>query len=487
MAKPKIIKGINVQKYAKDNLSKVLNSFDKIYINRTDKIRQTVEKDVKTNLTPYKKYMSSLLKILHNSKVKTKQEDFQKFLTDLGATTRPDGSVDPNVDADIKTVMGAFNKLVPVSDRINKRIKSKGEIVSQGDQQAHKDFTVLSAQAFIVYTKIQADIDRGYASKVPVGKTQGKPNNNTTVKRVLSGAKQADLAEYFRQMWITAKAVSDMPKSVYDGSNNYQSIQNALEYYFENTTQAQHEANKIKQVDILTGKATQKVSVELQDDQSALEELIGRNRYRKIRSIKEEPGYKKALSSVDWTKLQGSNPLEGELLKQFTDLAAGKKPRKYNSRSKESQKTKAKKKAVAKNELKPLIAAALATGAFKRASMPKKRKRQTEGGVTNQRELNKLKLKINSRLPAQVRRNMGRPALINQTGRFSNSVALTELRQGPQTLIGKYTYMLNPYETFENEGEKQWPTGFNPKPLISQSIRDLALQYTEQKFTLRRD
>ena len=55
MAKPKIIKGINVQKYAKDNLSKVLNSFDKIYINRTDKIRQTVEKDVKTNLTPYLK------------------------------------------------------------------------------------------------------------------------------------------------------------------------------------------------------------------------------------------------------------------------------------------------------------------------------------------------------------------------------------------------------------------------------------------------
>ena len=64
---------------------------------------------------------------------------------------------------------------------------------------------------------------------------------------------------------------------------------------------------------------------------------------------------------------------------------------------------------------------------------------------------------------------------------------LTELRQGPKTLIGKYTYMLNPYETFENEGQKQWPTGYNPKPLIAQSIRNLAMQYTEQKFTLRRD
>lgn len=96
-------------------------------------------------------------------------------------------------------------------------------------------------------------------------------------------------------------------------------------------------------------------------------------------------------------------------------------------------------------------------------------------------------MKINQRLPAEVRRNMGRPALINQTGRFSNSVTLTELRQGPKTLVGKYTYMLSPYETFENEGPRQWPTGYNPKTLITKSIRNLAMQYTEQKFTLRKE
>ena len=82
---------------------------------------------------------------------------------------------------------------------------------------------------------------------------------------------------------------------------------------------------------------------------------------------------------------------------------------------------------------------------------------------------------------------MGRPALINQTGRFSNSVTLTELRQGPKTLVGKYGYMFAPYETFENEGPREWPTGYNPKPLIAKSIRNLALQYTEQKLTLRRE
>jgi hypothetical protein len=96
-------------------------------------------------------------------------------------------------------------------------------------------------------------------------------------------------------------------------------------------------------------------------------------------------------------------------------------------------------------------------------------------------------LQINRRLPAEVRRNMGRPALINQTGRFSNSVELSELRQGPKTLIGEYRYQFDPYETFENQGPKRWPTGYNPKPLITKSIRNLAAQYTEQKFTLRRE
>ena len=103
-----------------------------------------------------------------------------------------------------------------------------------------------------------------------------------------------------------------------------------------------------------------------------------------------------------------------------------------------------------------------------------------------QQELNKLRTLINRRLPAQVRRNMGRPALINRTGRFSNSVELQSLRPAGKTIVGTYSYQMNPYETFENTGEKQWPVGYNPKPLIAKSIRDLALEYTNQKLTLRR-
>ena len=82
---------------------------------------------------------------------------------------------------------------------------------------------------------------------------------------------------------------------------------------------------------------------------------------------------------------------------------------------------------------------------------------------------------------------MGRPALRNQTGRFSNSVEVTDLRETKAGISGDYTYQLSPYETFENTGSKRWPSGYNPKPLIAKSIRNLALQYTEQKLTsLRR-
>ncbi len=106
----------------------------------------------------------------------------------------------------------------------------------------------------------------------------------------------------------------------------------------------------------------------------------------------------------------------------------------------------------------------------------------------DQNFLLKLEAQINKRLPAEVRRNMGRPALINQTGRFSSSVKLDELRRTPAGISGTYSYLLSPYETFENTGVRRWPLGYNPKPLIAKSIRKLALQYTEEKFvSLRRD
>lgn len=125
------------------------------------------------------------------------------------------------------------------------------------------------------------------------------------------------------------------------------------------------------------------------------------------------------------------------------------------------------------------------------ATRPQKQKRE------NKENTQKLKSLINKRLSAQVRRNMGRPALINQTGIFSNSVELVSLRETKSGLSGEYSYMRTGggtsknrggvYETFESTGKYKWPAGYNPKPLISKSIRDLAMQYTQQKLvSLRR-
>jgi len=102
-----------------------------------------------------------------------------------------------------------------------------------------------------------------------------------------------------------------------------------------------------------------------------------------------------------------------------------------------------------------------------------------------QKELNRIRAVINRKLPAQVRENMGRPALENQTGRFSNSVQLLRLREAGKTIMGEYSYLLTPYETFENTGEQDWPNAYNPKDLITKSIRDLAPTVTDKKFTFR--
>ena len=101
-------------------------------------------------------------------------------------------------------------------------------------------------------------------------------------------------------------------------------------------------------------------------------------------------------------------------------------------------------------------------------------------------QLAKLRKYIQSRLPAEVRRNMGRPALMNRTGRFSNSVQLVSLVEGRNTIMAKYTYLLSPYQTFENTGKKRWPLAYNPKPLIAKSIRNLAQGRIEQRLFSRR-
>ena len=90
---------------------------------------------------------------------------------------------------------------------------------------------------------------------------------------------------------------------------------------------------------------------------------------------------------------------------------------------------------------------------------------------------------VNSRLSKTVANNMGRPALENQTGRFARSAQVTNAMAVGNQVHMDYTY--SPlYRVFE--GGDQFPINYDPRPLIENSIRELAAARLETKFTLRR-
>lgn len=92
---------------------------------------------------------------------------------------------------------------------------------------------------------------------------------------------------------------------------------------------------------------------------------------------------------------------------------------------------------------------------------------------------------INALIRTQVARNMKPPALQYRTGRFSNSVNVTNLkftREGNLTAF--YTYMKYPYQTFER-GYRQGNQYRDPRLLIDKSIREVAATYVHAKFNIQ--
>lgn len=93
---------------------------------------------------------------------------------------------------------------------------------------------------------------------------------------------------------------------------------------------------------------------------------------------------------------------------------------------------------------------------------------------------------FNQQLPGVVAKNMIPPALQYQTGRFASSVRVTDITQTARGFpsVG-YTYMRNPYETFE-QGNAQGSVNRDPRKLIDKSIREIATQFAIGRFYTRR-
>ena len=97
-----------------------------------------------------------------------------------------------------------------------------------------------------------------------------------------------------------------------------------------------------------------------------------------------------------------------------------------------------------------------------------------------------LKELINQALPKVMLLKMHTPALRNRTGRFRQSAEVTNVNIGPRggTQID-YTYMRDPYETFEPGGD-MGSRSRDPRKIIGESVREIAMQLTGNKFITTR-
>lgn len=86
---------------------------------------------------------------------------------------------------------------------------------------------------------------------------------------------------------------------------------------------------------------------------------------------------------------------------------------------------------------------------------------------------------LNANITEQVRKNMGdgnRKDILNyRSGRLADSVHIERMSLSKEGMISAfYTYMKNPYSTFSDGGQQQYPKTRDPKLLISKSIREIA-------------
>ncbi len=95
---------------------------------------------------------------------------------------------------------------------------------------------------------------------------------------------------------------------------------------------------------------------------------------------------------------------------------------------------------------------------------------------------------LNQKLPQQVADNMGAPRLENVTGRFAQSVRVTDIMRTPQGFpsIG-YTYAKEPYQVYESTSGTRFSDPIrDPRPLIDVSIRELVAQFGLGRLYTRR-
>ncbi len=120
--------------------------------------------------------------------------------------------------------------------------------------------------------------------------------------------------------------------------------------------------------------------------------------------------------------------------------------------------------------------------------MKRRKAKKAKGGVASTPL--QLVASLNKTLPAMIRKNMKEPALVNRTGRFADSVEVTDVlttRKGFPS-VG-YTYDRENYGQFEaTSGSKQFASQQrDPRKLIDKTIREIAAKAAIGRLFTRRN
>lgn len=402
---------------------------------------------------------------------------------------------DPNGESTYK-VREAYNQWTA---QLTKARQSK---VKRGAVQSHIESSVMAQRTLLLYTEVNRLANMSWTKQKRNIKAKERIKKIQTGEAASEAGQQAggeidrkvtqQFANDLQKMYVIIKAINwaDITGKQINQTANFDDLISIVDA-FTSDKDVQNDWFKIKEtdIDILAGNAKQKLKIEvlpskkIQDAEKKMGSMLRQVWDQRLYKIAELDGWK----DIDWTKTEGSKSLEGGIVEQLTQKAAGKTVKKYKSKSKTTLKPKRKKTTSTATKKAKKVQRRYKSAKLPKAAAAPLMSRKESGRPERQQELLKLQRVINKRLPAEVRRNMGRPALINRTGRFSNSVELLRMQENASgALSGDYTYQLSPYETFENKGVRRWSTGYNPKDLITKSIRNLAEQYTTQKFSYLR-
>lgn len=194
-----------------------------------------------------------------------------------------------------------------------------------------------------------------------------------------------------------------------------------------------------------------------------------------------------AITGIPWADIEGSSTLrqkaEKVIVTSLTDKLASRRIKKKIDpvlvRAKLKTKNNVKDSTKSSKSFKPRGRKGIPGARLASAPAQRKQNRSNNSFVS-------LMAYLNTKLPGVVQKNMGSPRLENRSGRFAQSVRVTDiaLTAKGHPSIG-YTYMRYPYETFE-VGNLQGDRDRDPRRLIDASIREIAAEAAVGRLFTRR-